>query len=177
MQKKILIILALLMCLPVFAFAETIVLKSGKTVEGKLTEKTDKYIKIDFDGVPLTYFMDEIESIRQQGQSISETTSTIANPQPQGQLEAITIVSASPDFIKEWVGASYSHAPHIQRIKDANRNQTIYCAIIVSGYGIDKNGKIDLIGDYELVEPDGKITMQEKGMFKINTERGGSTNS
>jgi hypothetical protein len=44
-------------------YAETIVLKSGKTVEGKIIEKTDKYIKIDFQGVPLTYFIDEIESI------------------------------------------------------------------------------------------------------------------
>ena len=44
-------------------FAETVVLKSGKTVEGKLIEKTDEYIKIDFLGAPLTYFLDEIESI------------------------------------------------------------------------------------------------------------------
>lgn len=65
MQKRISIILVLLicLCLPVFTFAETIVLKSGKTIEGKLIEKTDKYIKIDFQGVPLTYFFDEIESI------------------------------------------------------------------------------------------------------------------
>lgn len=44
-------------------YAVTIVLKSGKTVEGKLIEKTDKYIKIDFQGLPLTYFLDEIENI------------------------------------------------------------------------------------------------------------------
>ena len=44
-------------------YAETIVLKSGKSVEGKLLEKTDKYIKIDFQGVPVTYYFDEIESI------------------------------------------------------------------------------------------------------------------
>jgi len=65
MTKKRLIILSLAMsfCFPAFIFAETIVLKSGKTVEGKLIEKTDKYIKIDFMDVPLTYFFDEIESI------------------------------------------------------------------------------------------------------------------
>ena len=44
-------------------FAETIVLKSGETVEGKKIEQTDNYIKIDFYGVPLTYFLDDIESI------------------------------------------------------------------------------------------------------------------
>jgi len=67
MQNKefiiITILLAIAFFLPSFIFAETIVLKSGKTVEGKLIEKTDKYIKIDFQGVPLTYFLDEIESI------------------------------------------------------------------------------------------------------------------
>jgi len=65
MKKKAQIILILLacLCLPFLAYAETIVLKSGKTVEGKLIEKTDKYIKIDFEGVILTYFLDEIKSI------------------------------------------------------------------------------------------------------------------
>lgn len=46
--------------------ADTIVLKSGKTVEGKIIERTDKYIKIDFQGVLLTYFNDDIRSIREQ---------------------------------------------------------------------------------------------------------------
>ena len=48
-------------CQPVFA--EKVVFKSGKTVEGKLIEKTEKYIKIDFLGVPLTFLLDEIKSI------------------------------------------------------------------------------------------------------------------
>lgn len=45
------------------SFAETIILKSGKSIEGKIIEKTDKYIKIVFQDVNLTYFLDEIESI------------------------------------------------------------------------------------------------------------------
>jgi len=49
--------------LPAFALAETVILKSGKTVEGKLIEQTDKYIKIYFQGVQLTYSIDEIESV------------------------------------------------------------------------------------------------------------------
>lgn len=59
-------ILIIFLCFPAYAFAETILLKSGKTVEGKLIEKTDKYIKIDFAGVPLTYFFDEITSVNDQ---------------------------------------------------------------------------------------------------------------
>ena len=38
-------------------------LKSGKKVEGQIIEKTDEYIKIDFSGIPLTYYMDQIENI------------------------------------------------------------------------------------------------------------------
>lgn len=63
MEKKRLLILLLVLCLPVSIFAETVVLKSGKTVEGKIIEKTDKYVKIDFQGVPITYFVDEIEKV------------------------------------------------------------------------------------------------------------------
>ncbi|MDD4183552.1 MAG: DUF6263 family protein [Candidatus Omnitrophica bacterium] len=46
-----------------FSFAETVVLKSGKTIEGKIIEKTDKSIKVDIEGISLTYYLDNIESI------------------------------------------------------------------------------------------------------------------
>jgi hypothetical protein len=46
-----------------FAHAETVVLKSGTTVKGKILERTDKYVKIDFNGVPTTFFMGEINNI------------------------------------------------------------------------------------------------------------------
>lgn len=68
MKKKFgyIVIIALLLISLNFStliFAEIIILKSGKTVEGKIIEKTDQYIKIDFYGVILTYFLDEVESI------------------------------------------------------------------------------------------------------------------
>ena len=46
-----------------FAFAETITLTSGQKIETKIIERTDKYIKVDFQGIPLTYYRDEIEYI------------------------------------------------------------------------------------------------------------------
>src|SRR3989338_8719699 len=48
--------------IPASVFAETITLKSGQTIDAKIIEKTDKYIKIDFRGVTLTYYLDELES-------------------------------------------------------------------------------------------------------------------
>ncbi|MFA6282429.1 MAG: hypothetical protein WCY05_08040 [Candidatus Omnitrophota bacterium] len=64
MNKKTGFILPLLL-LFIFpsVFAETIVLKSGKTIEGKILEKTDKYIKVDTEGIAITYYLDDIASI------------------------------------------------------------------------------------------------------------------
>ena len=58
-----LLILFLFMLLPCFvtgAFAETILFKSGKTVDGKITERDMKSIKVDSQGVSLTYYYDKI---------------------------------------------------------------------------------------------------------------------
>jgi hypothetical protein len=46
-------------------FSEVITLKSGKKVEGKITEQTNKYVKLSFQGVEVIYFNDEIVSIDQ----------------------------------------------------------------------------------------------------------------
>jgi hypothetical protein len=46
-----------------YSYAETVILKSGKQVNGDIIERTDKHIKIDFEGVPLVYFVDEIDRI------------------------------------------------------------------------------------------------------------------
>lgn len=67
MERKRSIILALIICLyfPIFSFAETIVLKSGKTVEGKIIERTNEYVRVEINGIgiPLTYFLYDIVSI------------------------------------------------------------------------------------------------------------------
>ncbi|MFA5008810.1 MAG: transglutaminase-like domain-containing protein [Candidatus Omnitrophota bacterium] len=42
------------------AYSETIRLKSGKTIEGKIIEKTDKHIKVDIGGITVTYYADQI---------------------------------------------------------------------------------------------------------------------
>lgn len=44
-------------------FSETIILKSGQRVDAKITENTDQYVKLDFFGVELVYYKDEIASI------------------------------------------------------------------------------------------------------------------
>jgi tetratricopeptide (TPR) repeat protein len=68
MTKKIFVVLFFICALAALTslerlFAENIVFKSGKTIEAKIIERSDKYIKIDLEGVDVTYFIDELESI------------------------------------------------------------------------------------------------------------------
>ncbi len=63
MVKKTVIFIVGLFLSTSFACADTVYLKSGKTVEGRITEKADDHIKINFQGVELTYYNDEISRI------------------------------------------------------------------------------------------------------------------
>lgn len=63
MNKKIIILIIAIF--PLSIFAETIKLKSGQTISGKITKKNQDSIQINVADVTLTYYLDEIASIRQ----------------------------------------------------------------------------------------------------------------
>ena len=54
-------------------FSQTIILKSGQKVEGKIVEQTDKYVKLEFQGVELIFYSDEISSIERISSGGSNT--------------------------------------------------------------------------------------------------------
>jgi tetratricopeptide (TPR) repeat protein len=58
-------------------YAETIKLKSGKKIEAKIIKRTDTHLKIDMQGIPLTYYLDEIDSID------GSTVGSASTPPPQ----------------------------------------------------------------------------------------------
>lgn len=58
-----LFVLILVLTLSSVCFAQTFLLKTGDKVEGNLVERTDKYIKVEFAGANITYYLDEIDSI------------------------------------------------------------------------------------------------------------------
>ncbi len=60
---KRIVIMFFYLCFTFSIFAETIVLKSGRTVEAKITEKNNDSIKVDFYGTVLTYYLEDIKSI------------------------------------------------------------------------------------------------------------------
>jgi len=64
MRTFLLLAMSAFFLFPPYVFASEIVLKSGQKIEGKILEQTDKYVKIDTGvGVPITYYMDEVNSI------------------------------------------------------------------------------------------------------------------
>lgn len=71
MKKIIIFLIFLFFAVPLFA--ETIILKSGKKVEGKIIERNDEAVKIAFYGVSLTYYFEDIESIDGEKITIGES--------------------------------------------------------------------------------------------------------
>jgi len=75
MRLKILLI-TFLVFIGFNGFADTVVLKSGKRLEGKIVEKNNECIRIDLEGLPLTYYLDEIAEINGEKTTSSENAAT-----------------------------------------------------------------------------------------------------
>jgi hypothetical protein len=79
-------------CLP--AFSDTLLLKSGKSLEGKIIDETDTYVTIEYAGVPLKYWKEEIQEIT-KSQPVSQPTTSPVASQPFSQpapIKTATIV-------------------------------------------------------------------------------------
>lgn len=71
----VIITLLIAFLLPSFIHAETIVLKSGKTLEGKIIENTDSYIKLEtLDGQSLYLYKNTIVSIKSDNEASSSSS-------------------------------------------------------------------------------------------------------
>jgi len=79
MKRGIFILAFTIFFLGSFCFAETIKLKSGKTVEGKIIEQTDEYIRTELYGIMITFYLDDIESINGQKVAKSEIIAAISD--------------------------------------------------------------------------------------------------
>jgi tetratricopeptide (TPR) repeat protein len=93
LEIRALILLCVFMAMFLFvpiASADTVYLKTGQKVEGKIIEKTNEFIKIDFTGVVLTYWLDEIEKVEpQQGPAFEpEQKEKIVQPTQRDKTEA-----------------------------------------------------------------------------------------
>lgn len=142
-----------------FSFAETIVLKSGKVVEEKIVERTDEYIKVDLFGVPLTYYLDEIESI--DGESVVLTLSK-EEVQPQyGISPYITDEDVNAADIYRKAGSKLTELPEDFRDK-ADK-------VIKNGWvGGNEELKEILMKNKEAISEFKKATMQRSDGFAFS---------
>ena len=66
------------------AFCDTIILKSGKQVEGSIKTRTDDAVKVDIEGITITYYFTDIKSINGENVAPSlpvETVSVVVEAQ------------------------------------------------------------------------------------------------
>ena len=94
MEKKVFIIFCLVFIFYsgyVFAL-DSVELKSGKIVEGKIVENTKEKVKIEVSGLTATYYKDDIKSIYQEseGDEFSLKFSTDANETNEMVLPVVT---------------------------------------------------------------------------------------
>ncbi len=87
------------------AFSETIILKNGNSVEGKIVEQTDKYIKIDYMGTILTYWKDDIEKIDnsedvKKNNNLKEEIPVIEEPQETPDVKIKITSNKSEDALR-----------------------------------------------------------------------------
>lgn len=61
--RKVLFLGVIIFAVSSSAFADTIALKSGQTVKGTILERNNESIKVDVEGVTLTYYLDEVATI------------------------------------------------------------------------------------------------------------------
>ncbi|MDD5194370.1 MAG: tetratricopeptide repeat protein [Candidatus Omnitrophica bacterium] len=81
-MKKIILFFLAAGCVSLSLSAETIKLKSGQSVEGKIIERSESSIKLEMEGITLTYFLDQIESV--DGKSLGSSVTTPEKPVPAG---------------------------------------------------------------------------------------------
>lgn len=104
--KPILFLNLILSSVISFAFADTIILKNGETVEGKIVEQTQDFVKVDFEGVVIPYFKDEIKQLLIEGEEPvsfeskkEDTQETVKDKVAGGEVAEVEVAKAeTPDL-------------------------------------------------------------------------------
>ncbi|MDP2653980.1 MAG: trypsin-like peptidase domain-containing protein [Candidatus Omnitrophota bacterium] len=73
--------------------ADTVILTSGRSVNGVILEKTSDFVKIDYQGVPVTFYSDEVKRVEEG--ALAGNAETIVSPEaqaPRPSLEETAVV-------------------------------------------------------------------------------------
>jgi len=142
-MRKLFSVIFLISFLASTAFADTVYLNNGKSVSGKIIERTDDYIKLDFEGTSLTYWTDEIETIQQESTYSPEEaveTVVISNREPSGSPEKVFLWEAKSAKNTVYILGSIHLAkpslyPLDKRIEDAfKRSRTLVVEVNIEAF-------------------------------------------
>ncbi len=147
-KKNSFVLFLTFLLVPSTVFAETIILKSGKTVEGKILERTDKSIKIDVAGVGISYYFDEIEKIDGKNISAFNDTENTLSTKPKTASDIFQNVSPAVVYIT-------TNAASGERS-------------LGSGFIVDKNGTI--VTNYHVVRGANEIKVRLKNGKSYSAE-------
>ena len=86
-RRLVEIFILLFLCVPSYIFAETIILKSGRKIEGKIMQKTDKEIKVNSVSIITSYRLDEVESI--DGKKIEFYAPSVNVPKEKKETDTV----------------------------------------------------------------------------------------
>jgi len=107
-----------------YLFADVLTLKSGQEIEGDILGTTEDSVSIDFMGVELTYFMDEVASINRTpvGGMATPEAAAIPAEMPQGAVAPADYFEGGvPDVISE-TGSAFDSGDIIERGEELSRS-------------------------------------------------------
>jgi tetratricopeptide (TPR) repeat protein len=140
--------------------AETIRLKSGEEIEGKVIERTDKYIKMNFDdGIALTYYIDEIGSII--GNEINYSKSKIESNSSSRYLGSLTDLLKIGNYsqIETWIKELLSRR-NINKESDELTDIYIYIAKEIPNV-------LPILNDWCNKSPNSHVPWTARGTFYV----------
>lgn len=122
-------------------YSETIILKSGKTVEGKISSRSEKSIEVDVGlGFPITYYMDDIQSIApdNQPQSTASTAVSASKVDEADRLEQEGLELIDAGDMDKGIGLLRRS---IEMDPKANRHLNLGTVLSGNGVSLFKSGK------------------------------------
>jgi hypothetical protein len=163
MKKKI-IMLCFMLCGACFirpVLADSVTLKNGQVIEGKIIESNDKYTKINFNNAELVYFQEEIASVNRIAyaeKAIKQQTVASPNKKNVQQPEESKNINPPAADVRMEFEKSLGGLPGLSKTGTAGSRQL----------GIADLQKITGI-DYSKYPPK-YLEMMEKAFEKVQTD-------
>ena len=90
MRNKIICLCFISFLLVGNVFCDTIILKSGKQIDGTIKERTNDAVKVDIEGITITYYLTDIESINGENVVVSAPSQPVSNEETPPAMPVVS---------------------------------------------------------------------------------------